>query len=70
MDKHNGNAALQHFGSLTKLAAAIGITRQALSYRLREGQPTVTAEEAVRLEEATSGALTRSQLRPDLWPAA
>ena len=32
------------------------------------GRVRVTAEKAIAIETATNGAVTRSELRPDLWP--
>ena len=34
------------------------------------GQRRMTAEMALRLESATDGEISRSDLRPDLWPPA
>lgn len=61
--------AVQHFGSLNKVATILGLTRPALIYRLKAGKPMIDAEECLRLEDCTGGALRREQLRPDLWPA-
>ena len=35
-----------------------------------EGGDTIPAERAVEIERATGGEVSRSELRPDLWPAS
>ena len=62
--------AVAYFGSIRRLAAAIGRSNTTFSARLREGRPLLTAEEAIALEEASGGELKRGELRPDLWPPA
>lgn len=55
-------------GSETKLAAAAGVSQNAIWAAKKAGR--VSAQMAVRIEAATGGKVTRSQLRPDLWPAS
>jgi DNA-binding transcriptional regulator YdaS (Cro superfamily) len=53
-------------GSERKLAAAAGVSQNAIWAAKRKG--TVTAELAVAIEAGTAGKITRQQLRPDLFP--
>lgn len=53
-------------GSQKKLAEAIGLSQQGVSYLLNNATQ-VTAEAAVAIERATNGAITRRDLRPDLF---
>ena len=62
------DVVIPHFGSQSKAAAAMGLTAGELSRRRKKGRTFITAEEAIRVEEATAGELDRSALRPDLWP--
>lgn len=50
-----------------ELAAQVGITRQHM-YRLINGKRRVPAELVLPIERATGGAVTRHDLRPDLYP--
>jgi len=68
METLENHPAVQHYGSIRATAAALGLSSYALQQRVRAGKPPITAEDAVKLETASHGALTRSQLRPDLWP--
>ncbi|SPO68141.1 YdaS family helix-turn-helix protein [Pseudomonas sp. JV241A] len=47
------------------IALRLGVTASYLS-RLVSGDRSVTAERAIQIEEATDGAVTRSELRPDI----
>ena len=60
--------AVRCCGSQERLAAAIGTSQSRVS-RLLLRQTKVTAEDAVAIEKATDGAVSRWCLRPDLWPA-
>ena len=57
-------------GSLTALASAIGVTQSAPSMWKARGR--VPTEHCLAIERATSGAVTRADLRPDdywlIWP--
>lgn len=62
--------AIEHMGGVGKLAVAIGLRQNVVgNWRLR-GQ--VPAERCVAVEKATAGAVTRHDLRPDVFgpPAA
>lgn len=58
--------AIRYCGSQARLAAAIGCTQQHISYLLNDASQ-VSAEIAVKIERATSGAVTRESIRPDLF---
>ncbi|TAL01394.1 MAG: pyruvate, phosphate dikinase, partial [Rhodospirillaceae bacterium] len=55
--------AISEAGGVAALARAINVTSQAISQWER-----VPAERALAVEAATSGKVTRQQLRPDLYP--
>lgn len=56
-------------GGKKVIALRLGVTPSYLS-RLVSGDRSVTAERALQIEEATDGAVTRHELRPDLqWSA-
>lgn len=61
------NEALQNAivaaGGVSKLAAALGVSSQAISQ-----WDEVPANRVLATERATNGQVTRSQLRPDLYP--
>jgi DNA-binding transcriptional regulator YdaS (Cro superfamily) len=68
----NGIGALrqairEHFRTQVALAAAVGVTPQAVSDVLKRDK-RVPAEWCVRLEQATGGRITAHALRPDLYP--
>ena len=56
--------AIQHFGSRAALARAVGVVPMAVSHWSHRGIPV---DKAIAIERATRGAVTRSQLRPDLF---
>ena len=56
--------AIDHAGSQTKLARTLGIHRQMLLHWLHARVP---AERCHAIVEATDGAVTLNDLRPDLW---
>jgi DNA-binding transcriptional regulator YdaS (Cro superfamily) len=58
--------AIEIFGSQTALANRIGVGQNVISYWLREAK-NVPPKRAVQLEAVTNGAVTRKELRPDLW---
>lgn len=58
--------AIRALGSQQKLAEAIGLSQQGVSYLLNNA-PRVTAEVAIAIERATKGQIRREQLRPDLF---
>ena len=53
-------------GRAAKLAAAIGVTPVMVSQWASSVKP-VPAERCVSIEQATAGAVTRKDLRPDDW---
>ena len=55
--------AIEAAGGVAALAAAIGVTSQAISQWRR-----VPAERVIAVEAATSGKVSRRDLRPDLYP--
>src|SRR5471030_3006041 len=60
-------AIAAHLGSQAAAARCVGVTPQAVSEILRRGK-RVPAEWCLRLEQATGGAVTAHDLRPDLYP--
>ncbi len=58
--------AIEMFGSQTALAKRIGVGQNTISYWLYEAKQ-VPPKRAVQLEAVTNGAVTRRELRPDLW---
>ena len=65
------NAALQKaidaMGGQSALARALGLPQQNIWWWLNK-MDRVPAEQAVPIERATNGAVTRRELRPDLYP--
>lgn len=55
--------AIEHAGSAAALARHIGVTPQAIYQWDR-----VPAERVIAIEAATGGAVSRCDLRPDLYP--
>ena len=49
-----------------RLARSLGVT-PGMIYQWLSGRRRIGAETAVRIEQATNGAVHRSDLRPDLW---
>ena len=56
--------AINYFGSQSSMAKALGLTPMAVSNWKKRGIP---AERVLSIEEATHGAVTRLELRPDLY---
>ena len=54
-------------GTQAAVARIVGVSPQAVSEILRRGR-RVPAEWCLALEQATGGAVTRHDLRPDLYP--
>lgn len=59
--------AIRAFGTQQAFARALGIRSPSVT-GWRRGK--VPAERCAAIEAATGGAVTRSDLRPDLWPPA
>ena len=53
-------------GSQSELARSLGVNR-ALINHMTAGRRSVTAEMAVAIEKITEGAVSRADLRPDLF---
>ncbi|WP_421655067.1 transcriptional regulator [Microbulbifer harenosus] len=60
---------MEHFGTQTKAAKAIGVSQPAISWLLR-GKQGINPLNAIKAEEATGGAVTRCELRPDVFGPA
>lgn len=60
-------AISEHLGGQVATAKVVGVTQQGISKCLRRGGP-VPAEWCLPIEAATNGAITRHQLRPDIYP--
>jgi DNA-binding transcriptional regulator YdaS (Cro superfamily) len=59
--------ACAFLGNQTALAAAVGVTQPSVNHMLRSGR-RVPAEWCLKIERATGGAVSRHDLRPDLYP--
>lgn len=59
--------AIDYAGSQSALARLLGgkTKQQHVFHWMNKGIP---AKRAIEIEVATNGAVTRSELRPDLWP--
>lgn len=49
-----------------RAAALFGVSQSMVSHWLK-GRERITAERAIQIEQATAGAVTRADLRPDLF---
>ena len=58
--------AIDTFGSRAALARSLGVTAEAVR-KWELGR--IPAERCLDIERATNGRVSRSELRPDLWPA-
>ena len=59
------NKAVALAGSETRLSRATGYSQPAINKARRKGR--VSAELAIAIERALAGAVTRAELRPDLF---
>ena len=59
------NKAIETLGGVSKLAASIGVSQNVVSNWRARGQ--VPANRCADLERATDGAVTRHDLRPDVF---
>ena len=59
--------AVEILGGQSALARACGVTQGHVWYWLRKGKQ-VPAEHVLDIERATSGEVTRYELRPDIYP--
>lgn len=60
--------AIEVCGSQAHLAARIGVKQQVISFWLTKSRLGVAAEYVIPIERATNGAVTRHELRPDIYP--
>ncbi len=60
--------AIEQLGSQPVLAREIGCSQSKISWLLQKADK-IDAEDAVAIERATGGQVTKTQLRPDLWPS-
>lgn len=58
--------AIEISGGQSALARAIGVKQGHIYYWLKTGK--VSAERVLAIESATDGQVSRSELRPDLYP--
>ena len=65
--RHHVERAIALKGSQQKLAEAVGCSQQHISYLLKDAD-RVSAETAIKIDRATSGLVSVSDLRPDLYP--
>ncbi|WP_414041297.1 transcriptional regulator [Acidithiobacillus sp. M4-SHS-6] len=56
-----------NYGGFPHVADMLGLNAEFLR-QVAKGRRRVSAETAIRIERATDGLVTRSDLRPDLWP--
>lgn len=61
--------AVEIAGSQAKLAEALGISQQGVSFLMNKAD-RVSAEIAVKIEQFTDGQILRSELRPDIFGPA
>lgn len=65
-DTSNIEAAISHVGTAAALASTLGVTPQAVS-QWRSGARPVPPRLALAIESATGGAVTRYELRRDIF---
>ena len=58
--------AIERFGSQAKAAAAAGVSQPVINEAKKTGK--VGPRLALGLDAATNGEISKSLLRPDLWP--
>lgn len=58
--------AIQHYGSITNMAKATGVSVQAIRF-YRDGRTPCNPKVAFQVERDTGGKVTRKQLRPHDW---
>jgi DNA-binding transcriptional regulator YdaS (Cro superfamily) len=61
------NRAIEVAGGVSALARAIGVATPTVS-QWRHGVRPVSPKMAQAIERATAGAVSRTDLRPDVWP--
>lgn len=65
--KRHLKRAIDQLGSQPKLAAAMGCSQSKVSWLLLTAE-TISAEDSLKVDRATGGLVSASELRPDLWP--
>ena len=60
--------AIGHYGSQAKLAEAMNCSQQQIAYLLKAS--SITAEMALKVDEATAGTVSKHTLRPDIFGPA
>ena len=58
--------AIRMYGSEAKLAAAAGVSQPSINDAKRNGR--IGHRLARGIDEATGGKISKSSLRPDIWP--
>ena len=61
--------AIKIAGSQARLAEAIGLSQQGVSYLLN-GAPTISAEISIAIDRLTNGEVSKEELRPDIFGPA
>jgi len=56
---------IEHFGSLTKMAAALDCNYQTIQHWIKNNR--VPVNRAIQIEAITEGRITRRALRPDIF---
>lgn len=59
--------AVALLGSQAKLAQAAGCSQQYISWLLSDTSRRISAEMAIAFDKATDGAVSKHQLRPDIF---
>lgn len=59
--------AIDQLGSQAKLAQAMGCSQQQIAYLLKAH--SISAEMALKIDAATNGAVSKHELRPDIFGA-
>jgi len=67
MMNKNLEKAIKHAGGLAPFAKAVGVSTQLVHY-WRHKAKRLPAERVIAVENAVDGFVTRSDLRPDLFP--
>lgn len=68
MNKTPIHRAIAIAGSQSRLAALAGVSQQAIGKLALGTSRRPSAELAIAIERATNGAVTRHDLRPDIYP--
>lgn len=67
MSKEALERAIKFFGGQVPLAKKIGRTQQHISWALRNERGKISKKDAIKIERATNGLVTRAELRPDIF---